>query len=109
MTCRGEGEISLIQAQVSNTRLAGLMKPRMVVNAAQHTIVYLPTTFLDFLYDYVCHNVSNGWLKTLFFFQCGPETPKGWTPLLEFSRPTFLPREPCPLICLQKSNNNNNS
>ena len=67
-------------AGVSNLPPAGHMRLRMVMNETQHKIVNL----LEMLWDFfviMCHNVFNVRPKQLFFFQCGPEMPKIWTPL----------------------------
>ena len=52
------------------------------MNAAQHKIVNLLKTFFfahQFLLVFVYLMCGPG---QLFFFQCGPETPKGWPPLI---------------------------
>lgn len=53
----------------------------MPTNAAQHEIVNLLKTFFLFAPKFllVCVYFTNG-ARDLFFFQGGPETPKGWTP-----------------------------
>ena len=66
---------------MSNPWHAGFMQPRMAMNAAQHTIVNLLKIFFfahQFLLVFVYLTCG---LRQLFFFQCGPETPKGWTAL----------------------------
>ena len=67
--------------RVFNLQPMGSMQPRVAMKAAQHKIVNLLKTFffphkflLEFLY-LMCGT------RQLFFFQCGPETPKTWTPL----------------------------
>ena len=66
---------------VSNLRPTGHRQLRMAMNLAQHKIINLLNTLWDF-FVIMCHNVFNVRPKQLFFFQCGPETPKGWTPLV---------------------------
>ena len=66
---------------VSNLRPGGHMQSRMAVSVAQHKIVNLLKTLWDF-FVITCHNVFNVWPKTALLLQCGPEMPKGWTPLL---------------------------
>ena len=59
----------------------GRVWPRMAMNAAQHKIVGLLKTFFfihQFSLVFVCLTCDP---RQLFSFQCGPETPKGWTPL----------------------------
>ena len=67
-------------SRVSNPWPVGHMQPRMSVNVAQHKIINLLKTWWDF----VCV-----WLRVTmylicgprqFFFQCGAEMPKIWTP-----------------------------
>ena len=57
--------------------------PRMAMNAAQHKIINLLKTFFVFAHQFTLVFV---YLmcgpKQLFFCQCGPEMPEGWTPLL---------------------------
>ena len=47
------------------------------MNAAQHKI-YLK--YYEIFFVITCGNVFIVWPRQLFF-QCDPETPKGWTPL----------------------------
>ena len=56
------------------------MQPKMAMNAAQHKIINLLRTFFlahQFLLVFVYLMCS----PRQHFFQCGPGTPKGWTPL----------------------------
>ena len=59
---------------------AGRMQPRMAVKAARHTVVNL-LKIGDFvcLFSLVFVYLMCG--SRQLFLQCGPETPKGWTPL----------------------------
>ena len=52
----------------------------MALNMAQHKIVNLVKTLWEFLWLRVTMYLMNG-PRQFFFFQCRPETPKGWTPL----------------------------
>ena len=68
---------------VSNLRPTGCMQPRMAMSAAQHKIVNLLKTLWDFfLWLHVPIYLMGG--PRQLFYQCGPETPKGWTPLINF-------------------------
>ena len=60
-------------ARLSNLRPTGRMRPRMVMNMAQHKIVNLLKTWDFFL-----------WLRVAMYLMCGPETPKCWAPLVEW-------------------------
>ena len=62
----------------------GCMWPRMAMNAAEHKIVNLLKIFFFFAHQFLL--VFMYWMcgPRQLFFQCGPETPKGWTPLEEF-------------------------
>ena len=71
-----------ILAGVSHLQPMGLVWPRMAVSAAQHKIIHLLKTLCDFFCDHVTMYLMCS-PKQHFFFQCGPETPKGWTPRLE--------------------------
>ena len=56
----------------------GRMRPRTAMNMAQHPIInYLKLFFAQFSLVFVYLMCGR---KQLFFFQCGPETPKRWTP-----------------------------
>ena len=69
---------------VSNLRPTGRMQPRMPVNVAQQKIVNLLKTLPDFLCVWlrvaVCLMCGP---RQLYFFQCGPETPKVGYPALQ--------------------------
>ena len=60
-------------------------QPRMAMNVAQHKIVNLLKTF--FFFFFFAHQFSLVFVylmcgpRQLFFFHCGPEKPKDWTPL----------------------------
>ena len=69
-------------AGVSNQQPAGHRQPRMARNAARHKIVNLLKTLRFFFWLPVSMYLMCG-PRQLFFFQCGPETPKSWTTLLE--------------------------
>ena len=69
-------------AGVSNLWPMGHMGPRMAVNVAQHKIVNLLKTLWGFLWLHVTVYLMCG-PRQLFFFQCGIEMPKVWTPLLK--------------------------
>ena len=61
------------------------------MNAAQHRIVNLLKNFFFFL----AHQFSLVFVYLMcgsrqLFFQCGPETPKGWTPLKDFKFGAWL-------------------
>ena len=77
-----EGPDQVAQSGVSKPRPMGRMWPGMAMKVAQHETVNLLKTFFFF-----AHQVSlvfvyvMGGSRQLFFFQCGPEMPKGWTPL----------------------------
>ena len=58
----------------------GHMRLRVAVNVAQHKIVSLLKTLWDFLWLHVTVYLMCG--PRQLFFHCGPEKPKGWTPLL---------------------------
>ena len=67
-------------SEVSNPQAIGHMRPRMAMNAVQYTIVNLLKIFFPssvFMFVYLTCGP-----RQLFFFQCGPETPKGCIPLL---------------------------
>ena len=67
-------------AGVSNLHLG--MRPRMAMNAAQHKIINLLITFLfACLFSLVFLYLMCG--PRQLFFHCGPEMPKGWTPLVK--------------------------
>ena len=85
--CDGPGYESALAfpylAGVSSPRPAGCMQPRTAANASQYKIVNLFKTFWDFfLWLHVAMYFMCG-PRQLFFFQCGPEMPKGWTPLVD--------------------------
>ena len=56
--------------------------PRMAMNAAQHEIINFLKHDEIFLFSLVFMYLMCG-PRQLFLFQCGPEMPKGWTPLRE--------------------------
>ena len=62
--------------------MLGCMQSRMAMNMAQNKIVNLLKPFFAHQFSLVFVYLMCG-LRQLFFFQCGPETPKVWTPLLE--------------------------
>ena len=63
---------------------------RMTTNVAQHRIVNLLKTLWDsFLWLCVSMYLMCG--PRQLFFQCGPETPKAWTPPLRFCCTDALP------------------
>ena len=67
----------------------GHMWPRMARNAAQQKIINLLKTLIfahQFLLVFVYLMCGP---RQLFFFQCGPEMPKGWTPLLLEKKQSF--------------------
>ena len=79
-------------AEVSNPRSMGHMHPRMAVNAAQHKVINLLKTFFfthQFSLVFVYLMCSQ---RQVFFFQCGPEMLKSWTPLLYRMHGFPLPR-----------------
>ena len=68
---------------VSSPQPAGHMWLRMAMSAAQHKIINLLKIFF-FFFAYQFSLVFVYWMcgpRQLFFLQCGPETPKGRTPL----------------------------
>ena len=88
-TCKMRGGIQELKkrryfpgfaAGVSNPR------PRMAMNAAQHKSINLLKVLWDFvLFCFWWLHVAMYLMcgpRQLFFFQCGPEMPKVWTPLL---------------------------
>ena len=82
-TCRGWGSTGRVSCNYHPcwcNQGGSCLPPRMAVNAAQHKIVNLLKTLWDFLYDYVSQCIMMCSPRQLFF-HCGPETPKGWTPL----------------------------
>ena len=65
---------------VSSLWPVGCVRPRMAVNVAQHKIINLLKTFFSghqfsLMFLYLMCNPRQ------LFFQCGPEMPKGWTPI----------------------------
>ena len=59
----------------------GCVRPKMAMNVAQHKIVnLLKTLFFTYQSSLVFVYLMCG-PRQLFFFQCGPEMPKGCTPL----------------------------
>ena len=75
---------SLLVTGTSNPWPRGSLWPRMAMNVAQHKVLnLLKTFFCSSVFISVCVFVY--WTcgpRQLFFFQCGPETPKVWTPLM---------------------------
>ena len=67
-------------AEVSNLQPAGRMWPRMAVNVAWHKILNFRKTFC-FVHQFSLVFVYLMGGPRQLFFQCGPETPKGWKPL----------------------------
>ena len=65
--------------------------PRMAMNVAQHNIINLLKTLRDFFLFLLVFIYLMCGPRQLFFFQFGPEMPKGWT-LLEGFR-EFSKRE----------------
>ena len=66
--------------RVSNPQPAGHRQPRVAMNSAQNKIVNLLETLFyahQFSLVFVCFMCD----PRRLFFQCGPEMPKGWTPL----------------------------
>ena len=53
------------------------------MNVAQDKIVHLLKIFFFFAYQFSLVFVYLMCGSRQLFFQCGPETPKGWTPLVE--------------------------
>ena len=79
----GSRENSAPPTGVSNPWAKGCMQPRMAMNAAQNkTTNLLKTFFFAYQFSLMFVYLTRG-PRQLFFFQCGPETPKGWTPLRE--------------------------
>ena len=63
--------------------------PRVAMNAAQHRIANLLKTF--FFFFFFAHQFSLVFVYLTcgprqLFFQCGPEKPKVWTPLVQSTR-----------------------
>ena len=79
MTEVSEAWESLTGAGVSSPRPAAHKRLRMAMNAAQHKTVNLHKTLWDFLFSLVFVYLMCG--PRQLFFQYGPETSKGWTPL----------------------------
>ena len=77
-------EIGKETNRVSHLRSAHTRPGWLGVNVAQHNIVNLLTTLWDSLWLRVAMYLVCG-PRQLFFFQCGPETPKVWTPLSGFN------------------------
>ena len=71
----------------------GHMWPRMAMNAAQHKIVSLlnPRRFFFFGSSVFVSVVYLMCSPRQLFFHCGPETPKGWTPLGGMEAPGATP------------------
>ena len=68
---------------VSNPQPAGHMRPMMAMNVAQHEICKFTSNLFfaqQFSLVFVYLMCGPG---QLIFFQCGPEMPNGWTPLLQ--------------------------
>ena len=72
---------------VSNLLPTGCLLPRMAMNGAQHKVVNLLKTFFLLLSFSLVFVYSMCTLRQPYF-PCGPETPKGWTALIEI--PIFL-------------------
>ena len=66
-------------AGVSSQQPAGHKRPRLAMNVAQRKITSLLKIAHQFLLVFVFLMCGP---RQLFFFQCGPETAKGWTPLV---------------------------
>ena len=78
---------------VSDLQPMGWMWRRVAMNAAQHKIVNLLRTLGDFflcVWLHVTMSLMCG--PRQLFFQCGTETPKGWTSLLECPGDPYYPR-----------------
>ena len=70
-------------AGVSNLKPVGHIQLRMAMSVAQHKIIHLLKTIWDFFFFqlHVAMYLMCG-PRQLVFFQCGPEMPKGGTPLI---------------------------
>ena len=69
-------------AGVSNLLPTGHTQPRMATNATQRKIInLLKTFFFPHPFSLVFAYLTCG-PRQRFLFQCGPETPEGWTGLL---------------------------
>ena len=80
--CCPGSQVRFTPCRVSNPWPTGHMRPRMVMNEAQHKIVNLLKPFLFAHQFFICSLVFVYLMcgPRQLFFQCGPEMPKSWTP-----------------------------